>query len=230
MGYGVVRPVLGDAKRHIAVLIVAYVVTTLFYNVGSEKGSVDNINSPPWIVLPLALVETIIYLWMYSSLTETMGYLKAKRQTVKLLMFQKFTTVVIGTMALAAVMFGINFVAQLSEDGLRWQTLWLFESGKVILQIVPIFFTAFVWRPNENNKQYSFSEQLGQEMEDMEEGDESADDDGLFLSDDNAAGPEVAALAEKNNPTERAAPQRQKTTGQETSGFVLDDEDDDIFM
>lgn len=90
LGYGVVRPSLGDEMKKCVAMGVALFASFLTFDIGSQMVRHDTSISL-WIallvIMPLALSVTITLSWSMSALVQTLKYLKKKRQNYKVRMY-----------------------------------------------------------------------------------------------------------------------------------------------
>ncbi len=247
MGYGTVRATLGPVKLQVSCLAFLYVVASTWYLIVQKSAMRNDQRAVEiWFVFPIAAVETIIYMWMYESLRGTMAYLIQKRQTIKLAMFQRFTGTVLAAIGLGAVVFSLQVYLQHEANAnprnrfSHWRTFWVFEAYWPALQFVITVAVAIIWRPNSSTKQFAYSEQIGQEMEDLEDG---QGPDGLDGLEDESHGQQMqededddifggAGLGGRAGDLKGSepAPKKQKERHQRPGEFQLQDEDDEDLL
>ena len=101
MGYGIVRPTLGDTSGRIAALGVAYFGATCALEMGTNVGTIDDLRTTArvMLVLPVALLDAGFIVWTFTSLSRTLAQLQARRAGAKLALYRAFTNL----MALAVL-------------------------------------------------------------------------------------------------------------------------------
>ena len=95
MGYGVVRPTLGGLTHRVLGLCAGYFIAAASLDIATHVGNVDDLTQGTrvFLVLPVALMDAGYVLWIFSSLSRTLGQLRARRQLAKLNLYAKFTNV-----------------------------------------------------------------------------------------------------------------------------------------
>ncbi|CAI5527860.1 unnamed protein product [Closterium sp. Naga37s-1] len=93
MGFGVVRPTLGGLSGKVVALGVGYFAAVELLDVMQNVGAIDDLTSSErlFLVLPVAVLDAIFILWIFSALSKTLAQLQAKRTTHKLELYRKFT-------------------------------------------------------------------------------------------------------------------------------------------
>merc|ERR1711998_598110 len=97
MGYGTVRPHLGDNAKRVVAFGVIYCLLSGVLDVLKAMDLQDNqkltevSGSLLWLVIvPVAILDAFFYLWTFMSLYDVVAYLEERRQTVKLNLFRRF--------------------------------------------------------------------------------------------------------------------------------------------
>lgn len=80
MGYGVVRPTLGGITSKVLTLGAAYFVATCSLDVMQNVGTIDDLTSSArlFLVLPVAVLDAIFILWIFTSLSKTLAQLQVR--------------------------------------------------------------------------------------------------------------------------------------------------------
>jgi hypothetical protein len=92
LGYGVIRPTLGETlMKKCIYLACAHFVFGVVYSAGSLFAThIESGLLVMMFVLPLSFSLTLFYAWSLQGLQETMKRLEAKRQPEKLKMFTRY--------------------------------------------------------------------------------------------------------------------------------------------
>nr|CAB3483436.1 unnamed protein product [Digitaria exilis] len=117
MGHGVVRPAMAGLKSaRVVGLGAAFFVAAEALEVTENVGTVsdDHSSSPArrlFLVLPVAVLNTVFVYWIFSSLSKTLNKLKARRMTEKLEMYRRLTNALLiaVAMSLGWITFEIHF-------------------------------------------------------------------------------------------------------------------------
>ncbi|KAL5034175.1 hypothetical protein RTP6_002039 [Batrachochytrium dendrobatidis] len=89
LGYGVVKPTLGDTMKRCIILTVVHFVFGVSYATASLVSAEKNNFTIIILVIPLSLTMMAFYVWTFTAITETMARLEARRQSVKLRMYNR---------------------------------------------------------------------------------------------------------------------------------------------
>lgn len=156
LGYSVVRPHLGSRMPRVAGLGMAYFVLAMSYDLllnlpsnNKHLGQSAYMDSLTVLVLLLALVDIIFYMWILQALMSTISYLERKNQSAKLLLFRRFRCVLIISV-LFSLAWSIYSMAA-SVDGYyeqHWKQQWSINAVWEVLYVMILIAIAFLWRPS----------------------------------------------------------------------------------
>lgn len=81
MGYGVVRPTLGGLTSKVLLLGITYFLATELLDITENVGTIDDISGKArlFLVLPDALLDAFLILWIFTSLSRTLEKLQVCR-------------------------------------------------------------------------------------------------------------------------------------------------------
>jgi len=163
LGYGIVKPRLGQTLNHIVFIGLIYFV------LASVESVTRNLNpkyDPSNIALiadvPLAVLDASLCWWVFSSLIQTTRSLRLRRNLVKLSVYKHFTN----TLAFAVVssiifmMWSIYNHKWTTECMTDWKDLWMDEAFWHLLFSVILLVIMILWRPSQNNQRYAFTQLL----------------------------------------------------------------------
>jgi len=178
MGFGVVKPRLGDVKKQIGLLgLVAFVLFAVYGIVheqssmgGGSKSKIEML-----IIIPVSVLDAAIFWWIFFSLHHTMKILSLRQNTVKLTLYRRFQFV-LGCCVIATVAFTIW---ELSRDASAadsesryapgWENYWFTEWGFWQLLFFSILLSImFLFRPTVNNSRFAYAA-LDVDLEEDEE-------------------------------------------------------------
>jgi hypothetical protein len=122
------------------------------------------------LILPMALLDAFFYWWLFSGLTRTLQQLSSRRQSAKLLLYRRFSHVLLAAVVVSALWVCWQ-MAVIVSDSLdeRWDKLWVFDAFWHVLYLAVLLAICYLWSPSKNNLQYAYMDELGQEAEDDEE-------------------------------------------------------------
>ncbi|KAH8521626.1 hypothetical protein H0E87_002606 [Populus deltoides] len=189
MGYGVVRPTLGGLTSKVLLLGITYFLASELLDITEYVGTINDLSGRArlFLVLPDALLDAFLILWIFTALSKTLEQLQVKRSAVKLDIYRKFSN------ALAAVVFAsvawIAYEAVLSRVcagdldnwkrvslyfkatdpfSERWQSAWIITAFWDILAFALLCIICYLWAPSQSSQRYAYSEELGEEYDEEE--------------------------------------------------------------
>ena len=135
IGYGIVKPRLGSLKRKIIVIAVIYFFLATIEAILRIHTKLDETNKQVFISrIPLALVDSIIYYWIFTGLIATTRNLRLKKNSAKLNLYRHFTNVI-----LFAIVMSLLFMIWSMKSHffapcvLQWRELWVNDTRRFIL-------------------------------------------------------------------------------------------------
>lgn len=176
LGYGVVKPTLGNVMWKCQVLGGAHFVFAILYTIGSYSISPDRVGAVALLlVVPMSVTMTVFYVWILSSLTNTIKYLDERKQAVKANMYKNLWRILLGSIVVIFAFFFINSLLFAQESTLEfitrhWQSRWFMLDGWLnVVYFADFCMIAFIWRPTANNRRFAMSSQLAQDENEAEE-------------------------------------------------------------
>lgn len=170
LGYGIVKPRLGQLLGRVIFLGILYFVfgsleaTIRIYKPRNEPaGSLMT-------TIPLATLDSMIVWWIFTSLLQTTNTLKLRRNLVKHKLYRDFTLVL--TLAVFASLAFIIWVMhgfRISACIVEWQYLWFEQAYWHILFSSVLLIIMILFRPTNNNQRYAFTPLLDGESDDDDE-------------------------------------------------------------
>eukprot|EP00271_Cylindrocystis_brebissonii_P009131 TRINITY_DN23798_c0_g1_i1.p1 TRINITY_DN23798_c0_g1~~TRINITY_DN23798_c0_g1_i1.p1 ORF type:complete len:527 (-),score=95.10 TRINITY_DN23798_c0_g1_i1:937-2517(-) len=210
MGFGVVRPTLGGLTRLVLALGGVYFLATESLDIMQHVGAIDDLSSSERVllVLPVAVLDAVFILWIFTALSKTLALLQVKKTTHKLELYRKFTNALALSVVVSVAWIGYEMYFKVSDQfNERWQSDWITSAFWHILTFVLLSVICILWAPSQNATRYAFSEDQG----------EDADEETIALTSTSAAAPAAAAAS-----TDSSKPAADKKVN--TDVFSLDDD------
>ncbi|KAI9155855.1 hypothetical protein H9P43_008965 [Blastocladiella emersonii ATCC 22665] len=172
MGYGVVKPSLGDDMRRCQTLALVHLVFGALYTGFTLKQSEHKGLGILLVVLPLAITLTVFYVWTLTALTATTQHLQLRRQHFKLQMYSALWRLLFFAGLNLVLYFIVNTVWFSKRDDVVfiarwWRWRWFVVDGWLnALYSVSMLVVAWMWRPTSNNARYGLEELVSDPLED----------------------------------------------------------------
>jgi hypothetical protein len=183
LGYGVVRPTLGDDLRKIVTLGSSYFILSLIYTLSAylpdtQKKSLDDeeMGLLSIVVLLLMAVEATFYFWIFKSLSSLLDSLAARKQALKYQLYNGFQSALLFSLFLTCIL-GV-YAAYQTTMGIpdkEWEDDWLNDGYWELAYFIVFTAIAFLFAPSNNYQRYAHSTQIATSDED-DEGLEPDDD------------------------------------------------------
>ena len=162
LGYGVVRPTLGNVAYRVMALGLVYFCFSAALDVASNVSQLSrlSVSARLLLIVPMALLDAFFYWWLFSGLTRTLQQLSSRRQSAKLLLYRRFSHVLLAAVLISALWVGWQ-MAVIVSDSLdeRWNRLWIFDAFWHVLYLVVLLAICYLWRPSKNNLQYAYMDE-----------------------------------------------------------------------
>jgi Lung seven transmembrane receptor len=179
MGFGITKSRLGD-EANVRISVISMLYFTL---AGVESylriQTIDKDENQQLILsaVPLALIDSLICWWIFTSLIQTIRALKLRRNVVKLRFYVHFqNTLIFGV--IMSILFMLYSIKTHKTDCAQWKNLWIDQvrdstmdnQAEFLINMFLLFFqafwhvlfsilltvVAFLWRPDNNNHKYAF--------------------------------------------------------------------------
>ncbi|KAL3524067.1 hypothetical protein ACH5RR_016901 [Cinchona calisaya] len=167
MGYGVMRPTLGAVTSKVFLLGVIYFLASEALELVEHLGNINDFSGKVrlFLVLPVALLDAIFILWIFSSLSKTLEKLQIRRTMAKLELYRKFTNALAVSVLLSVVWIGYELYFNASDPfGEAWRRAWIIPAFWTLLAYLLLMVICVLWAPSHNPTRYTYS------GEDEEEG------------------------------------------------------------
>ncbi|CAA2964531.1 transmembrane 87A [Olea europaea subsp. europaea] len=172
MGYGVVRPTLGGLTTKVLLLGITYFLASELLNITEYVGIINDIagRARVFLVLPVAFLDAFLILWIFTSLSKTLEQLQAKRSSIKLDIYRKFSNALAVTVIASVVWIGYEVYFKATDPfNERWQSAWIITAFWDILAFALLCVICYLWAPSQSSQRYAYSDGKGDEMDNEEE-------------------------------------------------------------
>ena len=136
-------------------------------------------------MLPVSILDALYFWCCCSSISRTLSQLSSRRQSAKLLLYRRFSHVLLALSVLSAGWVAWQMLFLLADRlDEHWATLWTFDAFWHVLYLGVLSTICLLWSPSKNNLQYAYMDELSAMEEEGAEPDEDAaaprDDDTPF--------------------------------------------------
>ncbi|XP_037031882.1 transmembrane protein 87A isoform X2 [Bradysia coprophila] len=181
LGFGIVKPRLGPMLHRVVGTGTLYFVLACvesYLRVMHVKN--DPSNRILVASIPLAVLDSAICWWIFTSLVQTTRTLRLRRNMVKLALYRHFTNTLIFAV-IASVIFMLFSIKthRLSKCLQNWKELWQDEAFWHVLFSLLLSVIMILWRPTNNNQRYAFTPLL----DNPEDEDDEEEEEEQFVSD-----------------------------------------------
>ncbi|KAL3814467.1 hypothetical protein ACJIZ3_015735 [Penstemon smallii] len=170
MGYGVVRPTLGGLTTKVLLIGLTYFLASEMLNIAEYVGTINDIagRARVFLVLPVAFLDAFLILWIFTSLSKTLEQLQAKRSSVKLDIYRKFSNTLAVTVIFSVLWIGYEVYFKASDPfNERWQSAWIITAFWDILALALLCVICYLWAPSQSSQRYAYSDK-GEEIDEEE--------------------------------------------------------------
>ncbi|ORZ32098.1 lung seven transmembrane receptor-domain-containing protein, partial [Catenaria anguillulae PL171] len=172
LGYGVVKPSLGDDMRKCQALALVHMFFGAVYTGITLKQSEHKSAAILLVIVPLAVTLTVFYVWTLSALTATTHHLQLRRQFYKLQMYTALWRLLFFAGINLALYFIVNTLWFAQRDNVAfvaawWSWRWFVVDGWLnALYSVCMLAVCALWRPTSENARYGLEELVSDPLED----------------------------------------------------------------
>ncbi|KAH7575683.1 hypothetical protein JRO89_XS02G0192900 [Xanthoceras sorbifolium] len=168
MGYGVVRPTLGGLTSKVLLLGVTYFLAAELLDITEYVGTINDISGRArlFLVLPDAFLDAFLILWIFTALSKTLEQLQAKRSSVKLDIYRKFSNALAVTVVASVTWIAYEVYFKATDPfNERWQGAWIITAFWDVLAFALLCVICYLWAPSQNSQRYAYSEEAGEEFD-----------------------------------------------------------------
>lgn len=177
LGYGVVKPSLGEDLNRVLFMGTAYLVLSFTYSLMTHlRPAVRSVRDPDYDLISLlvfltAVVDTTFYIWIFTSINNLLVSLAARKQGVKYLLYRNFRNVLVALLLFTCVWVFYSSIIFLNDNGgenVNWRFKWTVDALWEFIYFIIFVSIAVLWAPSNNAQRYAHSMQLSQ-LEDDDE-------------------------------------------------------------
>ena len=177
LGYGVVKPSLGEELTRVLQLGGGYLVLSLVYTIITALPSslkvvkASEFDLLSMVVFLLAAVDTCFYVWIISSINNLLTSLAARKQATKYLLYRNFRAVLFVSLFFALVWALYGSVVAISDGhgvDSTWADRWTVDALYELTYFAVFCCIAYMWAPSKNAQRYAYSVELSQLEDDIE--------------------------------------------------------------
>ncbi|XP_023298268.2 transmembrane protein 87A [Lucilia cuprina] len=179
LGFGIVKPRLGPMlHRVVGVGALYFLLACVESYLRVMRNKPDIQNELLVASIPLAVLDTGICWWIFTSLVQTTRTLRLRRNMVKLSLYRHFTNTLIFSV-IASVIFMLYALRLRKGENCTpgWRNIWIDTAFWHILFSVLLLVIMILWRPTNNNQRYAFTPLLDNPE------DEDDDEEDQFVAD-----------------------------------------------
>ncbi|XP_034471830.1 transmembrane protein 87A [Drosophila innubila] len=179
LGFGIVKPRLGPMlHRVVGVGALYFLLACVESYLRITKVKSDR-SELLLATIPLAVLDTGICWWIFTSLVQTTRTLRLRRNMVKLLLYRHFTNTLIFAV-IASVIFMLFALRMRRTESCTpgWRDIWIDTGFWHMLFSVLLLVIMILWRPTNNNQRYAFTPLL-----DNPEDEDDEDEEDQFVAD-----------------------------------------------
>ena len=163
LGFGVMRPTIGPIWPRILLLGALYFVASAALDVISNTSRLEDLTAPTrlLIVLPVGVLDALYFWWCCTAISRTLSQLAARRQSAKLLLYRRFSHVLLALMLLSGLWIGWQMLTIMTDAiDSNWAQLWTFDAFWHVLYLGVLVTICVLWSPSKNNLQYAYMDEL----------------------------------------------------------------------
>ncbi|MBA0779294.1 hypothetical protein Gotri_003561 [Gossypium trilobum] len=165
MGYGVVRPTLGGLTSKVIMLGATFFLASEVLEVVENVGAVSDLSGKArlFLVLPVAILDAFFILWIFTSLSATLNKLQARRMTVKLDIYRKFTNALAVAVIVSVGWICYELYFKLNDVyNEQWQSAWIIPAFWQVLSFSLLCVICVLWAPSQNSMRYAYSDEANE--------------------------------------------------------------------
>lgn len=132
----------------------------------TNVGSIDDLTDSARIVLvlPVAVLDAVLIMWIFTSLSRTLAQLQARRQLPKLHLYRHFTNLLAVAVLISVVWIGFEMYFKVTDSfNEAWQSDWVTGAFWHVLNFALMGGICALWRPTDTAAEYGWVE--GQQAE-----------------------------------------------------------------
>ncbi|UJR34963.1 hypothetical protein I4U23_027741 [Adineta vaga] len=171
LGYGIVKPRLGPLKQKVIAMGILFFAIASIEAVLRINTEHDETNKKVLISrIPLAVLDAVIYYWIFTGLVATTRTLRLRKNLVKLNVYRHFTNAILFAIAASLLFMIWSLKSRFFTTCItNWREFWVDDAFWHILFSIILLVIMFLFRPSNNNQRYAFVPLLDQSDNDDDE-------------------------------------------------------------
>jgi len=169
LGWGLTRPSLDVATSTKIQVIVFFYFILDFIRQSAMQFRISHGLSVTIVItciVPISLLNSIIFLWIFNSLTTITERLAETNQHEKLRIFTLFWTSLVITLIVGSMVLFVEVLMTSRDITRQWRVQWLFiDCIPHMLYLAVLIAMIWLWCPNSNSKRYAYSREVPTEDE-----------------------------------------------------------------
>ncbi|KAM7264433.1 hypothetical protein ACFE04_002116 [Oxalis oulophora] len=169
MGYGVVKPTLGAVTSNKVLLLgVVYFIASEGLEIFENMGNINDYSGKAKLfsVLPAAVLDAWLILWIFSALAKTLEKLQMRRNAAKLDLYRRYTNSLAGCVLLSIAWIGFELYFNATDPMSElWRIAWIIPAFWNMLSFTLLVVICMLWAPSSNPTRYAYSEEIGEDLE-----------------------------------------------------------------
>eukprot|EP00560_Eucampia_antarctica_P008375 CAMPEP_0197825104 /NCGR_PEP_ID=MMETSP1437-20131217/2240_1 /TAXON_ID=49252 ORGANISM="Eucampia antarctica, Strain CCMP1452" /NCGR_SAMPLE_ID=MMETSP1437 /ASSEMBLY_ACC=CAM_ASM_001096 /LENGTH=483 /DNA_ID=CAMNT_0043424969 /DNA_START=269 /DNA_END=1720 /DNA_ORIENTATION=+ len=204
LGWGVVRDTLGDHKRIIIIVGIAYTIASIVFEISDviRNEELKQAKKDPatrlvdfikFMIFVVELIDVFIYFWVFDALSNTIKYLENMSQHMKLRRYLKLRFILSFSVLFSVVWVIFGIVDSLVETAIfDYEQKWVVQGAWEVNYLAILISVAILWRPHPDSKNYAYVMELSSEDNDIEM------ETSIEMIEDNITSSEENGLADEN--------------------------------
>ncbi|KAL6531657.1 hypothetical protein OROMI_028020 [Orobanche minor] len=171
MGYGVVRPTLGGLTTKVLLIGITFFLASEMLNIAENVGSINDIagRARVFFVIPVAFLDAFLILWIFTSLSKTLEQLQAKRSSIKLDIYRRFSNALAVAVITSVLWIGYELYFKATDPfNERWQSAWIITAFWDLLAFALLCVICYLWAPSHVSQRYAYVDNKGEETDEEE--------------------------------------------------------------
>lgn len=175
LGFGTVKPRLGDSLGRVLLMGLCYFIFAAFDGITRARTETYLVGETLPIVTMLLLlaVDAAIIYWVFVSIVATRRALRLRKNFVKMSLYNHFAyTLIFGILCTIGFILWVAIVITFPKDGcLRdWSEAWVKDCFWHMLFAFLLLSIMIIWRPSGNKARFTYSLVDNEEEEEVEQG------------------------------------------------------------
>eukprot|EP00922_Rhytidocystis_sp_ex-Travisia-forbesii_P014864 GHVS01022224.1.p1 GENE.GHVS01022224.1~~GHVS01022224.1.p1 ORF type:complete len:545 (+),score=45.94 GHVS01022224.1:150-1784(+) len=167
LGWGVTKPSLErPVIFKIQAVVLLYIVLDSIRQVTDEFIYSPHLPVAQFLlvvccIIPISILNGIVFYWIFSSLTDLLEVLEEQKQFEKLQIFKRLLAVLIAALILFTMALFVQIYAYASDVAARWQVHWWLSDGVPhLLFMLVLLVMMCLWKPNQLSRRLAYFQEL----------------------------------------------------------------------